>query len=127
MREKIIVAAMIILVGLTFINISSTTAQKRLRPGEVINPITKQPDAQSTSGNPATRCITDDDCSIKTTYNCCGAVPRCFNKDYEVPSREKIMKECKEKDLVSTCGFIEIQGCECQNAECIGIPKEQDS
>ena len=62
-------------------------------------------------------CNVDSDCKVKDVHNCCGYYPRCVNKDY-VPDTEAVVKECREKNLVSVCGWAEITQCKCVNNKC---------
>ena len=68
-------------------------------------------------------CSTDVDCQIKDIGNCCGYYPRCVNKDY-VPDLKKVGEECKEKGLVSVCGYPEISGCTCEKNTCVSMQGE---
>ena len=65
-------------------------------------------------------CKTDSDCNIKDVHNCCGYYPRCVNTDY-VPDVEAVVKECKEKGVVSICGFPDVAGCKCIENKCNSI------
>ena len=64
-------------------------------------------------------CKTDSDCVIKNVGNCCGYYPKCVNKAFE-PNPEAVQESCREKGLVSVCGFPEISSCECINSVCVG-------
>ena len=63
------------------------------------------------------QCEKDADCFIKDVHNCCGYYPRCVNKDY-TPDIAAVEKECREKGMVSVCGFADITGCKCANNTC---------
>ena len=65
-------------------------------------------------------CQTDSDCEIKNVGNCCGYYPRCVNKNY-LPDVESVVKECKEKGVVSICGFPDVAGCKCIENKCNSI------
>ncbi len=64
-----------------------------------------------------TFCNSDSDCKIKDVHNCCGYYPKCVNKDY-VPDIAAVEKECREKGIVSICGFAQIKSCICMEHEC---------
>jgi len=68
-------------------------------------------------------CDSDSDCAVKDVHNCCGYYPRCVNKGY-IPDIEAVQRECKEKGIVSICGFAEITGCKCINSKCESIQRD---
>ena len=62
-------------------------------------------------------CEVDNDCVIKDVHNCCGYYPRCVNVGHE-PDIEAVQRECREKGIVSVCGFPSITGCRCVEGKC---------
>ena len=65
-------------------------------------------------------CDKDADCIVKDVHNCCGYYPRCVNKNH-IPDIEAVRRECKEKGIVSICGFPEIKECKCVENKCESI------
>jgi len=65
-------------------------------------------------------CETAEDCAIKDVGNCCGAYPRCVNRDAKTFPK-KVMELCSQQGLASVCGFPSISRCECQGGLCVGV------
>ncbi len=64
-------------------------------------------------------CASDADCAIKDVGNCCGAYPRCVNRDAETSPR-LVVELCKQEGMVSVCGFPAISSCACVSGACVG-------
>ncbi|WP_246372727.1 hypothetical protein, partial [Marilutibacter spongiae] len=62
-------------------------------------------------------CRTDADCTVKDVGNCCGAYPACVNVNSPTDP-EGVRAACAEDGMMSTCGFREIQGCQCVAGSC---------
>ncbi|WP_425462614.1 hypothetical protein [Marilutibacter aestuarii] len=62
-------------------------------------------------------CRTDADCTVKNVGNCCGAYPACVNVDSPTDP-EGVRAACAKDGMMSTCGFREIQGCQCVAGSC---------
>ncbi|WP_242003031.1 hypothetical protein, partial [Vulcaniibacterium tengchongense] len=62
-------------------------------------------------------CKTDADCAVKDVGNCCGRYPACVNKASPTDP-EGVRAQCQRSGMMSTCGFREIQGCQCVQGQC---------
>ncbi len=62
-------------------------------------------------------CRTDADCTVKNVGNCCGAYPACVNVNSPTDP-EGVKAACAKSGMMSTCGFREIQGCQCVAGTC---------
>ena len=65
-------------------------------------------------------CSVNSDRVVKDVHNCCGYYPKCVNKDY-IPNIASVEKECKEKGIVSICGFAEVKECRCEQNKCVSV------
>ena|SRR3989338_8450541 len=83
------------------------------------NQVNQQNNQQNADISPYS-CNADNDCEVKDVHNCCGYYPRCVNKNY-VPDIEAVKMECKEKGIVSVCGWADIEQCKCISNECKGM------
>lgn len=62
-------------------------------------------------------CRVDEDCVVKNVGNCCGRHPQCVNRNFQ-PNPAAVQAACREQDLMSTCGFVEIAACHCVADQC---------
>ncbi len=62
-------------------------------------------------------CTTGADCAVKDIGSCCGYFPACVNVDSPT-FPEQVKAECAKNDMMSTCGFREIAGCQCVEGRC---------
>ena len=76
--------------------------------------------ARNKSGNSPFFCSSNSDCVVKDVHNCCGYYPRCVNRDY-IPDIEAVVRKCKEKGIVSVCGWAQISKCKCRQNKCVGL------
>lgn len=63
-------------------------------------------------------CEVDTDCEIKDVHNCCGAFPKCVNKNAQVDP-DFVREVCAEEATAGICGFPVIEECGCQNNVCV--------
>lgn len=62
-------------------------------------------------------CSTNADCTVKDVGNCCGYYPACVNKGS--PTDPAAVKAaCEASGMMATCGFREIQACQCVQGRC---------
>jgi len=108
MRILMIIGILVLLAGCAEMQVNNTT--------------TAQANENKTVSNPYF-CGNDADCVVKDVHNCCGYYPKCVNKDY-TPDIAAVEKECKEKGMVSICGFADITGCKCVNSTCVSVQGE---
>jgi len=66
-------------------------------------------------------CESDADCAVKDIGSCCGAFPRCVNKDSPTDPAG-VQARCAELGRSGVCGFQEVAGCQCQAHECVNVP-----
>lgn len=64
-----------------------------------------------------TSCQSDQDCQVSNAANCCGYYPRCLNKNAK-PNPEFVKEFCQKNQILSTCGFEDIQSCKCVASQC---------
>lgn len=80
-----------------------------------------EPVADATASGAAvkldTSCRTDADCTVKDVGNCCGYYPACVNVNSPTDP-EGVKAACASSGMMSTCGFKEIQGCQCVAGSC---------
>lgn len=79
------------------------------------------PPERVTAGAIDRRCRTDADCTVKDVRNCCGMMPACVNVN-SATDPAGVAADCKTKGTMSVCGFPAIEGCKCQQGQCIGLP-----
>jgi len=68
-------------------------------------------------------CVKNSDCVIKNVYNCCGAYPKCVNKNAIINSNFA-SQNCSKEGFDSICGFPSIDSCQCINSKCEGFSKK---
>lgn len=68
-------------------------------------------------------CSVDSDCEIKNVGNCCGYVPKCVNSEANVDPK-LVNLICQNEGLVSECGYLDIDICECVSGQCVGDSKK---
>lgn len=71
-------------------------------------------------------CQTAEDCAVKDVGNCCGYYPECVNKDFE-PDLDAVKQWCGDSEMMSICGFAEIDSCVCVEGFCKGIQDEDSA
>jgi len=64
-------------------------------------------------------CNSDEDCIVRTTYNCCGIYPKCLSKNAAIESQEAVNQKCKQLRTASICGFPVVESCKCENNQCV--------
>ena len=64
-------------------------------------------------------CSQASDCTIKDVGNCCGAFPKCVNKDAMV-NRDLVRDACKKEKRMGVCGFPSLVSCKCVEKKCVG-------
>lgn len=69
-------------------------------------------------------CNVDADCTVKDVGNCCGIYPECVNLNAKV-SREAVSAACREGQLTSVCGFVDVKACECVQNKCAASTKSR--
>ena len=87
-------------------------------------PLSSAPVVATDAGAPGEvdyACTTDADCAVKDVGNCCGYYPACVNKDSPT-FPEQVKAECAKNDMMATCGFAEIEGCQCVENRCVAGP-----
>jgi hypothetical protein len=65
-------------------------------------------------------CRTDADCSVKDVGNCCGALPRCVNRDSPV-FPDRVRAQCANDHMAGTCGSPVIESCVCNKGRCTNV------
>ena len=65
-------------------------------------------------------CQMDADCSIKNVGNCCGAYPRCADKDFE-SDLDAVRRCCAGNGVGGACGFPDIDECKCVDNSCVSF------
>jgi hypothetical protein len=67
-------------------------------------------------------CSVDSDCAVKNVGNCCGAFPACVNRNS--PTDPAAVKaECARRGEMSSCGFRELNQCDCRQGRCVPADK----
>ena len=69
----------------------------------------RQPYNNQTQPQQRPACTADSDCTVKNVGNCCGYYPGCVHVKYE-PRPEDA---CPDPNMVSVCGWHDIESCEC--------------
>ena len=64
-------------------------------------------------------CGSDVDCVVKNVGNCCGYYPQCVNKAF-TPDPDAVKAWCRDNDMLSVCGWMDIDYCVCTAGRCSG-------
>jgi len=63
------------------------------------------------------QCNTCGDCEVKNVGNCCGYYPQCVNINFQ-PDLEKVKESCANSNVISPCGWTQIDACTCTEGRC---------